>query len=65
MTNWITKWWHRNTVRIEPFENKRGKWQNRLVAWNGEILQHSEEYNDLQGCFKTIKMLEGKTIVTK
>ena len=64
MFNVIKTWLHRNTVRIEPFINGRGKWQSRIVAWNGEKLHHSEEYDTMQGCFDTIRSLEGKKIIT-
>jgi uncharacterized protein YegP (UPF0339 family) len=65
MFKFWTKWFHKNTVRIEPFQDVNHKWRSRLVAWNGEILHSSEAYSDMTACYDTIKMLDGKTIVTK
>ena len=62
MFNVIKTWLHRNTVRVEIFENKVGLWQWRLRAANGEILAHSEGYSDYGACMDTVYMLLGKTI---
>jgi uncharacterized protein YegP (UPF0339 family) len=63
--NWIKKWFHKNTVRIEIFENTIHKWQWRLVAWNGEILSSSEVYSSYTQCVNTIDSLKGKKIIEK
>jgi len=60
--NFWKKWFRRQTVKIEMFENTKGKWQWRLRAGNGEILAHSEEYSSFGACGDTVKSLEEKKI---
>ena len=64
MINCFTKWLHRNTVRIESFQNVKGKWQWKLKAWNGEDLDNaSEVYSSEQACMDTVDMLRGRKII--
>jgi len=47
---------------VEVFQNRRGKWQWRLVGTNGEILAHSEEYSSNAECNDTVESICGKRI---
>lgn len=63
MFDTIKTWLHRNTVRLTPFMNGRGKWQWGLYAANGKHLDNgSEEYSRKGACYDTAKMLDGKKI---
>lgn len=54
---WLTGGRKMKRDKIVRFVNARGKWQWRLVAPNGEILAHSEDYNTEAACEDTIRGL--------
>lgn len=46
-------------VKVVVQKNRRGKWFWKLVAGNGRVLAHSEDYSSRRACLKTADKVKG------
>ena len=52
-------------MKIVVEKNRRGKWYWKIIASNGKILAHSEEYSRKQACIDTVFLVVAAKIEFK